>query len=100
MTATATGTPAAGASPKDASYLLGSRSVAENRHAVLRQLGNGRLNGDGTADVLFVLTQHRRLARSLRIAALQTSAGWVGTTACCWAIAADDAVPRWHGDRT
>ena len=96
-TTIATGTPSPGATPRDASYLLGSRyvtlkdGVSEVEAApgsaskiVTRYFGNeatGDLNGDGTADVLFLLTQSPGGSGTFyfAVAALRTSTGWVGT---------------------
>jgi hypothetical protein len=95
--AAASATPGAAATPKDASYLIENRvvtlkgGVSEVEAApgaaskiVTRYFGNeatGDLNGDGVADVLFVLTQSPGGSGTFFyvVAAVKTSAGWVGT---------------------
>ncbi len=95
--ATATGTPGPGPTPKDASYLIGSRYVTlkggiseveaapgSASKVVTRYFGSeatGDLNGDGTADVVFLLTQNSGGSGTFFyvVAAVKTSTGWVGT---------------------
>lgn len=95
-------TPAAatvGATPKDATYLIGSRNftlkdgTSEVEAApgsaskiVTKYFGNeatGDLNGDGRADVAFILSQSPGGSDTFYfvVAALKTSAGYAGTPA-------------------
>lgn len=98
-TAGVSGTPAPGATPKDTSYLIGSRYVTlkdglseveaapgSASKITTKYFGNdatGDLNGDGQLDVAFVLTQSPGGSGTFYfvVAALKTPAGYVGTPA-------------------
>ena len=95
----ASATPAPGATPKDATFLIGSRlftlkdGTSEVEAApgsaskiVTKYFGNeatGDLNGDGQPDVAFLLTQSPGGSGTFYfvVAALKTPAGYIGTPA-------------------